>query len=186
MKKLLGIGIDFVLFLFLFIIFAVPVLVSFNLDPQLYFPEKPEVAGAETVIGQNGVNFGVEEELTTSPGILYLSSKREANEYEARFRILPGADVKQNFSIGHVKNSSPEPLKILTRLYGAKHALEGSNIYVVLNDESYMVFENGEFSEQVINIQGESDAQISLVVDSEISSQFQSDLRLEIVGVVEV
>ena len=75
MKRLLTILTDAFLFSFLLIILAMPVLVSFNLDPRFYLVEQSGVAGVSDVKGRDLIKFSIKEDFTKSERIFYTDSE---------------------------------------------------------------------------------------------------------------
>ncbi|MBU0975822.1 MAG: hypothetical protein ABIE03_01580 [Patescibacteria group bacterium] len=186
MKKLLEIGLDVVLFMFVLVIFAVPVLVSFNLDPELYYAEQPQVAGATKVAGENLFGFEVKEGYERSSKIIVLKSQRESNIYKVSFRLLPETSDLETFKIGSLANEGTTGIKFVSRLYGDKSALKGSTIWLKTGDKERTMFDGKDFLGATFELMQDESFDVEIVIESNQSIHFETDLKFEVRSVAEV
>lgn len=180
MKKLLQTFSDVFLFSLLIIIFLMPLLVSFNLDPKLYIDKAPQIAGASDVITSSEIDFDIEENFTKSQRITIQNSSKSKNIYEVEFKVNNGGKLEDTLDIGKVTNNSNHTLRFVLNLFSDNEALKGIKVVIGLKESEYTLF-NGETSESLefsLNPQAQENLQMKLISDFPIN--YDQDMKLEL------
>ncbi|MDD3647865.1 MAG: hypothetical protein PHS44_05210 [Candidatus Dojkabacteria bacterium] len=185
MRKLLEIGVDAILFLFLLIIFAVPLLVSFNLDPELYYPEQPDVAGVSRVAGDSIYRFRLTEKFDMSNHIIVTESAREGNLYRINFRVLPENSAVEYLKIGDLVNESGVNARYSCQLFGTESALSGSSVWLRYAEQEQLLFDGESFKKVDLQLVSGDTIELTVLYDSEKTNHFETNLELEIRGISE-
>lgn len=186
MNKLLGLFSDLFLFVFLLLILLMPLIISFNLDPQVHEGEKYYVAGVSDIYSNNNVNYTFTEENMSSDQLVKENIKRINNRYELTYKLMPGDLSDEKVFLGTLENKSDEKLKYDIHLYGERDDLKGISIYILLKDQRYILFDGENFNN--INFLAEPFSEISFIVEinSNTAIYYSQRLKIGIQGTGEV
>jgi len=182
MKKLLTLGTDVFLFTFLVVILIMPLLVSFNLDPQLYEAVRSHVAGVQTISSEENNGMIFEDANTTSMRIRREKGKHGTNAYILDYSLIAGSPFDETILLGTASNPAQENVTYVVNIYGAREGLADMRIFLVADEEQFVLFDGIDFHEAIVSVEALSQKDFSLNIRSDVSVYFAQRLRLEIRG----
>ena len=182
MKKLLEIFVDFLLLCFLLIILSVPLLVSLNLDPQLFIPES-RVAGVSDVFSDQDIPFTFEEANETSEQIKQITVDQRSNGYFLDFKIDSNGVLSDSYEFGTLRNDSTSPIDLDVRVYANKDALSGVVSELMIENNKYLLFNGEDFSDIHITLEPNGKVPLKLALTSNVAINYDIPLTLEVRGV---
>lgn len=171
------------LFSFLLIILVVPLLVSFNLDPQVYQANAPKVAGVATIVNDDIIDFIIEEDINASNRIFIDDSKKEGNKYEMSFKIAPGSDLNDSLRIGKIINKGSKNINLGINLFSDKKAIEGVNVSAKLNNEEQLLFNGEEFRTVRFELEPDGVGELEIKLNSDFAVKYSVEMKVEVCGV---
>jgi hypothetical protein len=159
-----------------------PLIISFNLDPQVHGGEKYYVAGVSDIYTNNNVNYTFTEESLSSNQLVKENIKRTNNRYELTYKLMPGDLSDEKVSLGTLENKSDRKLKYNIRLFGERYDLEGISLYLMLKNQRYVLFDGENFNN--INFLAEPFSEISFIVEMNSNTviYYSQRIKIEIQG----
>lgn len=183
MRKLLSVLGDLFLFSFLIVIFILPILVSFNLDPKVYTSKSPQVAGVSNDrknTPYSDSNYTFNEILSSTDGIIVTDSDKVEDTYEVKAKLVSGYKSYESLSLGEVINNSSETLNIQIKLYLDEDALKGSIISANMNNEKIELFDGDNSFKQIYSLDPNESVPIEFEFNFPDPIYFESFVKLEI------
>lgn len=184
MKKTFGFLVDSFLLIFLLVIFIVPVIVSFNLDPQLLQNSSTSVAGVSDFSGNEEVlNFQV-----NTAGSLRAKveqSKVKGNSMTIRYSIQKGGILNEEISVGKVVNNGKEGVRIQASVLIDEKRIKETRAYLLIREEKYRLLNETEELGKEFSINPGEEIYPKLVLESDVPLNFSRDLVLEIKGLID-
>lgn len=160
-----------------------PLLVSFNLDPQLYIQSSPQVAGISEVATNPSVHFDVEEDLYRSNKITYVRSIKDEGVYEVKFEIAQGDSLDETLRIGTLVNQSNAPTRFISNLFSDRVDLKGIQVYLKLNENQYPLFDGSTFEEIEFQLDTAAQKEIEILIKSDMRLNHAIETRIELRGI---
>lgn len=179
MKKLLELSVDFFLFCFLLIILIVPLLVSFNLDPQLFVP-KSKVAGVQDVQTDQQLPLTFEQNDQLDEQIKELSIEKKSNAYVVDVALDARGSFDQMFEFGTIRNDSTQPMAVDVRLYANQDALYGIVSKLHMEDNSYLLYNGSEFTDVHVTMEPHGKMPLQLELHSNFAVNYELPLKVQV------
>jgi hypothetical protein len=181
MKNLLSTIIDMMLFCLLIVILITPLLVSFNLDPQLYAPNKSNITGVSDIkFKENFKNFNFIQNTNKSDRIKINNPIREKNYYKAEIKVIKGKKLDEQITLGRIVNDDETKQNFSLNLYSDKKSIQGVKIYTNLNGKDYELFDGENFKEINFSVDPNSQADINLLIKSDYSILYEFESKLDL------
>ncbi len=180
MKKLLGIVSDIFLLNFLLIIFIIPLLVSFNLDPKLYNAGASNVAGVSTSRNNSENDFVIERNFSSSDRVFINDFTKENGKYSVNFHIAPGNQLDEHFSIGEIINNNSELVRVRAEVFSDRREIEDVFIYVRKGDLMYQLYDGDNYKEAELDINSNSNDEFQIVFTSDLAIKYFFDVELSL------
>ena len=179
-KKLFGIFGDMFLFSLLLIIFLLPLLVSFILDPRLYRENPTDVAGVSDDELSSQSDFIIEEELKRSERVSILDSEKKKSLYEVKFKISGGDQFDETLKIGKVLNKGNRPARYILDLFADKEAIKGVSVQLEIDEVKHTLFDKNTFAEKHFVIEAQGQRELTIKILSDFAIRYDIELRVEL------
>lgn len=170
---------DIFLLSFLLIIFVVPVLVSFNLDPKL--KSNADTTQSNILGTRDETNIlKVHEAFAHSNSISIRDSVQETNLYRIDIRINGNSYKNQTLKIGKIENLSDETETFTLDFNIIKGLLEDTRVYLYLNSDKYLLFDYGKANTIKIDLEQNEEKDLSIMFNSTNNFNTTLDTNLSI------
>ncbi len=174
MQKLLEILGDCFLFIFFLLIVLLPVIVSFNLDPQLYQVESKIAGVSDFIGGQNSLfSFKLKDKNAVD------SFDEEVNRYTARLVLDSLDDREQSFTLGTLTNESSKSVKINVEIL-LQGESDNMRIYLQTGDKRSLLLGKGNSSKTDFMLKKNAEAHLELISFSKVPIHYQVPLLVRV------
>lgn len=176
MKRLIASIFDLFLFCFLLIILGMPLIVSFNLDPELYDAPTANVAGVQDSKNKKGT-FDFKEKQSTMGRTQTLESRITPTSYSVTLKIDGGSAIEEKIPLGSI--SIHDTPNILANAYITSdyEDINNLNVQLIIGSVDYN-FEDQTTEEISLSTQTEED--VELKISSTYAIHFPITLTLTI------
>jgi len=182
MNKLLDVVTDSALLMILAIIFIVPLLISFNLDPEVKHTTDGEanISGITDIKTNNGNIFSFEPAHLEQSNVILSNHTHNSNFYSCNITIGNESIISTSFTLGTLTNNANRDIPVTARVQGDQEALEAVRISIQFaNGNSFTLFNGLDFEELSFVLLEGATEEITLQVESDYVINYELEFEIQ-------